>query len=79
MAKQKSYQEMMERLQNILQTEEYRDRILIGQLTDFLDVDGQVSYPKIVKGLEASEKAVLSRCTKLKLRLEDADFINEIQ
>ena len=61
----KKYQEMKERLENILWTEEHRDRILVGQLADFLDVDGQVSYPKIVKGLEASEKAVLNRCTKL--------------
>ena len=70
---------MKDRLQNILQTEEHRDRILVGQFADFLDVDGQVSYPKVLNGLEASEKAVVNRCTKLKLRLEDANLINEIQ
>ena len=79
MAKQAAYQEIKERLENILQTEEHRDRILIGQLADFLNVDGHVSYSKILNGLEASEKAVVNRCTKLKLRLEDANLTNEIQ
>ena len=78
MAKRGVYQEMKDRLENIIQTEEHRDRILIGQLADFLDVNGQVSYPKIRKGLNISEKAVVNRCKKLKLRLEDANLINEI-
>ena len=79
MAKRGAYQEMKDRLENIIQTEEHRDRILIGQLADFLDVDGQVSHPKILKGLNISEEAVVNRCKKLKLRLEDANLINEIQ
>ena len=55
MAKQEAHLNMKDRLQKILQTEEHRDRILVGQLADFLDVEGQVSYPKVLKGLEASE------------------------
>ena len=70
---------MTDLLHSILQTEEHRDGILIGQLADFQDVDGQVSYPKILNGLEASKQAVENRCTKLRLRLEDVDLTNEIQ
>ena len=48
MVQQEAYQSMKDRLRNILQTEEQRDRILIGIDADFCDVDEQVSLPKIL-------------------------------
>ena len=79
MVQQEAYQSMKDRLRNILQTEEQRDRILIGIDADFCDVDEQVSLPKILLGLDQSKKAVMNRITKLKERLEDAELTLNIQ
>ena len=79
MMQQEAYQSMKDRLRNILKTEEQRDRILIGANGDFCDLDDQASFPKVLQGLDQSEKAVMNRITKLKERLEDAELTMKIQ
>ena len=56
MTRREAYQDMIERVKNILLTEQHRDRFLIGQLADFLDVDGQVCNPKILEGFKPVNK-----------------------
>ena len=46
---------MKERLLNILQTEENRDPLLIGEEADFCNNNGQVVVRKVQKGLSESE------------------------
>ena len=51
MLQQKALQQMQDRLLNILQTEDNRNRFLVGEQSDFLDTDGSIKINKIMERL----------------------------
>ena len=65
---------MKDLLQNVLQTEENRDALLIGAEADFCNKNGQVIVRRVLKSLTESENAVMNRFQKLKTRLQTADL-----
>ena len=58
-------QEIKDRILSILSTEDNLDPLLVGEESDFLQEDGQVNLPQVLKGLKESLQVVEDRCLSL--------------